>query len=116
MNVGRLALGQRVPESYLDIRRSAVSLGLALLVLNILDLTITRINIEKLGGVELNGLIAPLIATPWALVLKIGIPAWIMFLAVWVESARMVTFLRVAVVIYLVIVIIGVGQFAYITA
>jgi hypothetical protein len=115
MNVGRLALGQRVPESYPDIRRSAVLLALALLTLNFLDLIITRINIQKLGGVEINGLIAPVISTPWAAVLKLGTPLLIILLAVWVESARMVTLLRVAVGIYVVIAIIGVGQFALVT-
>ena len=96
-------------------RYRIVALGFALLVLNVLDLVITRLNIQKLGGVEANALIAPIIATPPGTILKIGIPLWIIFLAVWVESARAVTFLRVAVAVYVVVVIIGVGQFAYAT-
>ena len=96
-------------------RYRIVALGFALLVLNFLDLTVTRLNIQKLGGVEANALIAPIIVTPWGAILKIGIPLLVILLSMWVQSARMVTFLRVAVAIYVVVAIIGAGQFAYTT-
>ena len=104
----------RVPEGDLsELRKAALALAFALLALNALDLTVTMFNIENLGAVELNRLVAPLLGTPWALVLKLGIPIGIIALATRVTSVWTVNFLRVAVSIYLVVVMIGVGQLAF---
>jgi hypothetical protein len=110
----RLAARGAVSEgNFSELRRSAFSLALALLALNVLDLAVTSFNIEHLGATELNGIVAPLLGTPWAVMLKIGIPVLTIMLAARVKSTWILTFLRVAVIIYLVVVIIGVGQLAY---
>lgn len=110
----RFAPGGRVSDGGLsELRRAAIALSVALLALNALDLTVTMFNIENLGAVELNRLVAPLLGTPWALVLKLGIPLGIIALATKVTSLWTVNLLRVAVSIYLVVVMIGVGQLAF---
>ena len=113
----RLATGGVVREGdFWELRRSAFSLALALLALNVLDLAVTSFNIEHLGATELNGIVAPLLDTPWAVILKIGVPVLTITLAARVKSTWILTVLRVAVAIYLVVVIIGVGQLAYVLA
>lgn len=110
----RFASGERVSEGDIsELRKAAIALAVALLALNALDLTVTMFNIENLGAVELNRLVAPLLGTPWAVVLKLGIPIGIIALATRVTSRWTVNFLRVAVSIYLVVVMIGVGQLAF---
>jgi hypothetical protein len=110
----RFASGERVSEGDTsELRKAAIALAFALLALNALDLTVTMFNIENLGAVELNRLVAPLLGTPWAMVLKLGIPLGIIALATRVTSRWTVKFLRVAVSIYLVVVMIGVGQLAF---
>lgn len=110
----RLAIAGVVREdNSWELRRSALSLALALLALNILDLAVTSVNIKHFGATELNAMVAPLLGTPWAATLKIGIPVLTITLAARVTSSWIVTALRVAVVIYLVVVIFGVGQLAY---
>ena len=110
----RFASGERVSgDDVSELRKAALALAFALLALNALDLTVTMFNIENLGAVELNRLVAPLLGTPWALVLKLGIPIVIIVLATRVTSRWTVNFLRVAVSIYLLVVMIGVGQLAF---
>jgi hypothetical protein len=110
----RFASGRRVSEDDpSELRKAALALAVALLALNALDLTVTMFNIENLGAIELNRLVAPLLGTPWALVLKLGIPIGIIALATRVTSVWSVNLLRVAVSIYLVVVMIGVGQLAF---
>lgn len=96
-----------------DLRRAAMALALALLALNVLDLMVTNFNVNILGAVEINPLVAPLIGTPWVVVVKIGIPLGILALSPWGRSTRVLGMLRVVVAIYLIIAIIGVGQLAY---
>ena len=96
-----------------EIRKAAAALALALLILNILDVTVTNFNIKNLGAVELNPLMAPMIGTPWAVVFKVGIPITIIAMATWGRSFRLLGVLRAVVGIYLVVVIIGLGQVAY---
>lgn len=94
-------------------RIDAFALGLALLALNVLDVTVTHFGIAWLGAVELNPLVAPLVATPWVLVLKVGIPVCVLLLTPRVRSPYAVIGLRLAVGIYLVVVLVGMGQMAY---
>jgi hypothetical protein len=96
-----------------EIRKAAVALALALLLLNILDVTVTNFNIKNLGAVEVNPLMAPMIGTPWAAVFKVGIPITIIAMATWGRSFRLLGVLRVVVGVYLVVVIIGLGQIVY---
>jgi len=96
-----------------EIRKAAVALALALLLLNILDVTVTNFNIRNLGAVEMNPLMAPMIGTPWAAVFKVGIPIAIIAMATWGRSFRLLGILRAVVGIYLVVVIIGLGQVVY---
>jgi hypothetical protein len=113
MDLGQLASGARVVEDDPPhLRTAAISLAFALLALNLLDLIVTNFNIENYGAVEVNPVMAPLIGTPWAVVVKIGIPLGIIALTQWGGSARMLRMLRVAVAIYVVIAIVGVGQLA----
>ncbi len=97
-----------------EIRKAAVALALALLLLNILDVTVTNFNIKNLGAVEVNPLMAPIIGTPWAAVFKVGISIAIIAMATWGRSFRLLGVLRIVVGIYLVVVIIGLGQIAYV--
>lgn len=96
-----------------EIHKATTSLALALLLLNILDVTVTNFNIENLAAVEVNPLMAPMIGTPWAVIAKIGIPIAIVVMAIWGRTSRLLGPLRFVVAIYLVVVIIGVGQIAY---
>jgi hypothetical protein len=114
MGLGRLGRGSSAFESDpSDLRRAAVALAFALLALSALDLAVTNVNINNLGAVEINPLIAPLIGTPWVAVVKIGIPVGILAMSPWARSTRMLGQLRVAVAIYLTVAIVGVGQLAY---
>jgi hypothetical protein len=109
-----LAMGGGVSEGNLsELRRTAFALSFALLALNALDLTVTSFNIEYLGAIELNRIVAPLLGTPWVVMLKIGIPVLTVILAARVRSSWILTFLRIAVSIYLAVVIVGVGQLAF---
>ena len=114
VNMGQLAWNDRgVAVKSSDLRQAAVALAVALLALNVLDLMVTNLNVGTFGAVEINPLMAPLIGTPWAPIVKIGIPLGIIALAPWGRSVRMLGLLRAVVAIYLVIVIVGVGQLAY---
>lgn len=113
MVYGQLAPGNRVRRDLLDLRRTAVSLAVALLALNILDIVATELIVGSLGAVEVNPVMAPLVGTPWAATLKIAIPVCVIALATRVTSQRMVGFLRVAVALYLVVTLSLVGQIAY---
>ena len=97
----------------LELRKAAAALALALLLLNILDVTVTNFNIENLAAVEMNPLMAPMIGTPWAVIFKIGVPVAIIAMAIWGRTFRLLGVLRVVVVIYLAVVILGVGQIVY---
>ena len=96
-----------------DLRRAAMALAFALLALNVLDLVVTNFNVNRLGAIEINPLVAPLIGTPWVVVVKIGIPLGILALSPWGRTTRILGMLRVVVAIYLTIAIIGVGQLAF---
>ncbi len=114
MNLNRLAWGGRVADNELsDLRSAAAALAIALLTLNVIDLWFTNFNIESLGAAEVNGLFAPLIGTPWAVILKVGIPVGIIALAVGVRSVRALSALCGAVGVYMVVVLLGVGQSVY---
>ena len=110
---GQLAPVVRVVDWQLPvIRRTAVALGFALLALNILDLVATKVIIERFGGFEANPLMAPIIGTPSGVLLKIGICVGVIVLATRITTARMVTFLRLAVAVYVVVTTVNVGQIA----
>lgn len=91
-------------------KRSAIALAVALLCLNVLDLAITRVAVTHLGGVELNPLLAPLLGSGWADLLKIEVPLLIVILATQIRSERVVALLRVAVAVYLVVDLVTLGQ------
>ena len=115
VGLGQLAWSGRVPDRDLPaFRRGAFALALALVALNILDYTVTNFNIENLGAVELNPLFAPLIGTPWALVVKIGLPLTVVLLASAIRSTKALMLLRTVVAIYLAVAIFGLGQVALI--
>ena len=113
MDRGQLALSGRVAaRDLLELRRAATALGVALLALSTLDIVVTNVGIETFGGVELNPILAPLIGTPWAVLLKIGLPAVAIALATRVATWRAVGYLRILVALYLVVTIYGLGQVA----
>lgn len=117
VGLGQLAWSGHVSDRDLpSFRRGAAALALALVALNILDYMVTQFNIENLGAVELNPLFAPLIGTPWALVVKIVLPLGVVFLASAIRSTKALTLLRAVVAIYLVVAIFGLGQIALIVA
>ncbi len=111
MDSTRLAWGGRVSGRDLEeLRSGAVALAITLFTLNVIDIFITDFNIIRFGATEMNALFAPLLDTPWAVALKVGIPIVIVILATGVRSLRALTALQVAVAIYMAVVIIGVGQ------
>ena len=111
---GQLTPVVRVIDRQLPvIRRTAVALGVALLALNVLDLFVTNLIIGRFGGIEVNPLMAPLIGTPSAMLVKVGICVVVIVLATRITSARMVIGLRVVVAVYVVVTTVNVGQVAY---
>ncbi len=110
---GQLVLGNRASRDLVGIRRTAVSLAVALLALNILDIATTTLVVERFGAVEVNPLMAPLIGTPAALLLKLGIPMGIVVLAARVRTRFAVNGLRVAVALYVCVAISLIGQIAF---
>jgi hypothetical protein len=114
MAQGQLAPVVRTVDWQLPvIRRTAVALGVALLALNVLDLLVTNVIIERFGGFEANPLMAPMIGTPSALFVKIGICVVVIALATRITGPRMVTGLRLAVAVYVIVATMNVGQIAY---
>ena len=94
-------------------RRTAVALGAALLALNILDILVTDLIVVQLGGFEANPLIAPMIGTQSAMLVKVAICVGVIALATRITRLRMVTYLRLAVFLYLVVTTVNIGQVAY---
>jgi hypothetical protein len=115
MGLARTVWGRGVAASdRSDIRTGAVALAIALLGLNVLDIVVTNLNIDKFGATEANGLMDALLGTPWEFSLKFGIPLAIIVLASGVQSLRTLSLLRFAVAIYLAVAIIGMGQIVYV--
>jgi predicted anti-sigma-YlaC factor YlaD len=111
-------LAELAPHAYGNgersrLRKEAFALAFALLTLNILDLMVTDLGLRHLGAVEINPFMAPLLGSPWAAAVKIGLPLGIMLLAARIRRPRIVLFLRVAVLIYLLVAVITLGQVAY---
>lgn len=94
-------------------RRTAVALGVALLCLNILDIRVTNLIIGQYGGYEANPLVSPLIGGPFAMLVKVGICVVVIALATRITKPRMVTYMRLAVALYLVVTTVNLGQIAY---
>jgi hypothetical protein len=96
-----------------DVRNGAIALGIALVALNVLDLTVTDLSIRHFGATELNPIMAALLGTPWAVLLKVGLPTAILALTPRLCSGRAVLYLRMAVGVYMVVAIVNLGQLAY---
>jgi len=118
----QMSLGQLAPSRFSsdpgvqDLRVTATALAIALLALNVLDVVVTNFSVEHLGAVEINPLMAPLIGTGWAFVVKIGLPLIVITLAARLRSWRLVKMLRALVMLYMVIVTINIAQVAYVLA
>ena len=98
-------------------RRTAVALAVSLLLLSTLDLSITDLVIEQYGGIELNPIMRPLLEAPWtAVISKVGIPILIVGIALASRSWRIVRYLRVAVALYMAVVIFTLSQVATVIA
>ncbi len=96
-----------------DARNAAIALGVALVALNVLDLMLTDLSIRNFGAIEVNPVMAAVLGTPWAVVLKLGIPTAILALTPCVRSSRGVDYLRLAVGVYMIVAIVNLGQLAY---
>jgi len=117
MSLGQLAFGGRVDDHRLPrLRRVAVVLALALLVLNVLDTIATNILVGNFGAVELNPLMAPLVGTGWMVLLKVGLPIVVIVLAARVNTRRTVVMLSTLVVFYVFVAAFGLGQLAFLHA
>jgi hypothetical protein len=117
MSLGQLAPGPVVDDRGVqDLRITATALAIALLALNVLDVVVTDFSVQRLGAVEINPLMAPLIGTPWALAVKVSLPLLVVVLASRLRSWRMVKFLRALVILYLVVVLVNVAQILYVIA
>lgn len=97
------------PTRAADVGYAAVALAVALFALSALDLVSTEVSLAH-GAVELNPLMAPLLGTPWAVVVKIGIPAVVVALALRVRSSTVIPALRIAVATYLGVVLFTTAQ------
>lgn len=91
---------------------TTVALAVALFALSALDLVVTEIGVVHYGATEMNPLMAPMLGTPWALVVKIGLPGFILLLAHKVRTTFAIRALRTAVAVYLVVVCFNLIQFA----
>ena len=115
MSLGTLAPRTADDRSKTDeIRTAATALAIALVGLNLLDIIVTELAIDRFGAIEVNPLMAPIVGTPAASALKVIIPLVVLALATRARTWRAVTTLRIVVAIYLVIAIIGVGQIAWV--
>lgn len=115
MGLAQLASGDSVDDRRLPgLRRVAVVLALALLVLNVLDTVATNILVGDFGAVELNPLMAPLVGTGWMVLLKVGLPIVVIALASRVKTRRSVTLLSTLVVFYVLVAALGLGQLAWV--
>ena len=98
-------------------RRTAVALAVSLLLLSTLDLSITDLVIEEFGGRELNPLMQQLLLAPWAAVIsKVGLPIVCIGIALVSQSWRVVRLLRIAVALYMGVVIFTLSQVATVIA
>ena len=93
-----------------------VALAVALLALSALDLVVTEIGVVRYGATELNPLVASILGTPWAVLIKVGLPAVIVLLAYRVRTEFAVRALRIAVAVYIVVVSFNLAQFALVAA
>lgn len=117
MTVRGLFSGSRVDDRDLGgLRRVAVALAIALLILNVVDIAATNRLVGSLGAIEVNPLMAPLVGTPWMVVLKVGIPAAVISLATRISSRRSVASLSIVVGIYVLVAAINLGQIVYVYA
>lgn len=115
MALGELVSGGRVDERDLPgLRKVAVALAIALLALNILDIVVTNVLVEGFGATEVNPLMAPLVGTPWMVVLKVGIPIVVIGLATRVSSRRSAALLSIVVAVYVLVTAFGLGQIVYV--
>lgn len=95
------------------VRNAAIAFGCALVALNVLDLMTTDLSIRHFGATEVNPIMAAVLGTPWAVLLKLGIPTAILALTPRVRSMRALTYLRTAVFIYMVVAIVNLSQLAH---
>ncbi|HSJ70815.1 MAG TPA: DUF5658 family protein [Acidimicrobiia bacterium] len=95
------------------VRNAAIALGVALVALNVLDLMVTDLSIRHFGATEVNPIMAAVLGTPWAVLLKVGLPTAILALTPHLRSGRALVYLRTAVFIYMVVTIVNLGQLAY---
>ena len=95
-----------------ELRQDAGALAVALFALSALDLVVTRFAIGNLGAYEANPLFAPFVESQLGIVLKLGIPAYVLFVAARVTQPHAIAALRVVVGIYLIVVLIGLVQVA----
>ncbi len=108
--VAGLSREQPRPSGRRDIGRFAVALAVALYALSAFDLAITEIATVHLGAVEVNPLMEPLLGTPWAMVLKLGIPAAVVFAARKVQTRVVALALGAAVVGYAGVALFSIAQ------
>lgn len=117
VTAGRVSWDGTIADRRLqDRRKSALALAVALVALSTVDIMVTNLGIAYLGSIELNPIMQPLLGTAWASVAKIGIPAIIVVLTPFIVSPRIVTYLRLTVAVYIVVVISGVAQVSYFIA
>lgn len=96
-----------------EVRTAAIALGVALVALNVLDLMVTDLSIRHFGANEVNPIMAAVLGTPWAVILKVGIPTAILTLTPRLRARRTLVYLRLAVSVYMVVAIVNLGQIAY---
>jgi hypothetical protein len=114
--MGLLAPNGNVADPRSGERSSAVALAVALLALSVLDLVLTDFGIRALGAREINPLMAPLIGTSWAPIVKIAIPLVVVVTTTQVRTQRAVRMLRIVVGLYLALTIVTLAQIAYFAA
>ena len=93
-----------------------MALAVALIALSALDLVVTDFAVTHMGAVEMNPLVAPMLGTPWAAAVKVGLPAAILLLATRIRSHWVLFALRTLVAVYVVVALVNLGQFIAVVA
>lgn len=101
---------QRDPESReIAVTRTVVGFSVLLLVMSAVDLVTTEVAL-RLGAVELNPVMAPVVGTRWAVLVKLGLPAAVVLAAPRVRSLLVARALKLALIIYIAVVVFNVTQ------
>ena len=97
------------PPSAMTTTRKITAFAIMLLVLSAVDLLTTEMSL-RLGAVELNPLVSPIVGTPWMVLVKLGIPAAVVLAAPIAKTIVVARALKLAVIVYIAVAVFNVTQ------